>query len=56
MFKNSCMVCIVSASVFGNLMKSLALLIKAEQNSSLTFMAVHQPIPNVSPMVLYNSQ
>lgn len=34
-------------------MKSLALLIKAEQNSSLTFIAVHWPIPNVNPMVLY---
>ena len=45
--------CLVSASVLGNLMKSLALSIKAEQNSSLTLMAVHRPIPNVSPTVLY---
>ena len=50
---NFCIACLVSASALGNLIKSLALLIKAEQNSSLTFMAVHRPIPNVNPTVLY---
>ena len=50
---NSCTDCLVSASVLGNLMKSLALRNKAVQNSSFRFIAVHRPIPKVSPTVLY---
>ena len=53
MFRNSCMDCLVSASVLGNFIKSFALRNKAVQNSSFTFIAVHRPIPKVSPTVLY---
>jgi len=45
---NFCIAWLVSASVLGHLMKSLSLLIKAEQSSSLTFMAIHRPIPRIS--------
>lgn len=53
MFRNSCMDCLVSASVLRNFIKSFALRDKAVQNSSFTFIAVHRPIPKVSPTVLY---
>ena len=53
MFRNSCMDYLVSASVLGNFIKSFALRNKAVQNSSFTFIAVHRPIPKVSPTVLY---
>ena len=45
--------CSVSASVVGNLIKSFALCNKAVQKSSFAFIAVYQPTPKVSPMVLY---
>ena len=50
---NSCMVCLVVASVLRNFIKSFALRNKAVQNSSFTFIAVHRLIPKVSPTFLY---
>lgn len=50
---NSCMDCLVSASVLGNLIKSFTPHNKAVQKLFFTFIAVHRLIPKVSPTLLY---
>lgn len=44
---------LVSASPFGKLIKSLAVIRSAEQNSSFSFSPVHLPTPKTRPLVLY---
>ena len=50
---NASIAFLVSASPFGKLIKSLAVIRSAEQNSSFSFSPVHVPTPKTRPLVLY---